>query len=216
MSEAFRPWVKPLVWGLVLCAGGCLVMAGSVRLGAVYGQAAALGGAAAGAALLLAGAALLKSAEVRQKGQEAERRAAQQLTRLLKRTDWDVQANESVAGLGDADIVLRSRDGAPTGRRTIVVEVKSVAGVKVETKLFSGGKARLRPVSGGSFQKDPIAQVQALATRLEAEAVVWFPMAQEKSVKVLKKDQVTVIQGSAELLVRELGLKKPLFGVRLW
>lgn len=191
-------------------------MVGGVRLSAIYGRGAALGGAAAGAGLLLAGAALLKSAEVRQKGQEAERRAAKQLARLLKRTDWDLQANESVAGLGDADIVLRSREGSPTGRRTIVVEVKSVAGVRVETKLFSGGKARLQPVSGGSFQKDPIAQVQALAARLEAEAVVWFPLAPEKSVKVLKKDQVTVIQGSAELLVRELGLKKPLFGVRLW
>jgi hypothetical protein len=111
-------------------------------------------------------------------------------------TGWAIVGNVFVPGLGDADVLVTRSDKA-----RFVIEIKSHQNVAVRRRFWIFGKKRLIRLDGQKWIKDPIAQALALAARVQAHPVVWFPGAPSLHGLV---DQVTVIGGPAKAVLKAM------------
>lgn len=133
----------------------------------------------------------------RQRGVRIERQAVKSLT-LPK--DWTVRADLSVPGLGNCDVLITRPDD-----RRYAVEIKSAESAKkVWTSLFTTDE--IRKENGQRFPRDHVAQTLAVAKKLSAVPVLWFPKAR-RSKRFKTRSGVIVVLGSHRILERAIGVR---------
>lgn len=148
-------------------------------------------------ALIFIGVGLyfLGKAMARRRGIVVEGRAV----RALKLPEgWEMHHSYPVPGLGDADLFLIS----PQGSR-FAIEIKSHNLVTYRRSLLGSG---LR-FNGKKPPKCPVRQVKAVAERLNATPILWFPCVRPNSyVNYRRGKGVAICFGSKRKVLRALGL----------
>lgn len=139
----------------------------------------------------------LRSRWFRVRGRRVERRSIESL-RLPK--GWVVESNVAVPGLGDCDCLITS----PKARRFAVEIKSSESAKKVWFRLFT--KDEIRRGDGTRFPRNFVAQAQAVASRLEAEPVLWMPLARRRS-SFRTASGVLVVQGGRKSLEKAIGAR---------
>lgn len=123
--------------------------------------------------------------------------------RLTLPAGWTLERNVAVVGLGDADLILTD----PKQVRW-VVEIKSYAGAR-KPRWWQGRRPEITRLSGAPFSRDAIHQVLRLAQRLDAEPLVWLPLASEAR-PFRTRSGVLVVQGGRDALLRAIGARRSL------
>jgi len=181
------PWVGDVVAAMGCCALGLLLYGFYLNVSWIEALWVA-------AALYLLGSVFLVRASRRWYGESVERKF---VARLFKRApaDWLMQASVPVAGLGDADVVV-AINGV-----SYALEIKSQSAIKYENPFV--GREKLVDGRGRALQRDPVAQVRAVATRLGARPVLWFPRARlVKEVRM--RCGVFLVTGNEKQLIRAM------------
>lgn len=143
----------------------------------------------------------IKDKYFRVRGVYIERRAVKGL-RLP--ADWELIPDVPVPGLGNCDALIVN----PADER-YAVEIKSAQSAKkVWFSLFT--KDEIRKASGQRFARDPVEQVNKVAERLDAQAVLWFPKA-SRSRSFKTRSGVIVVQGNERMLERAIGARRGWF-----
>lgn len=178
--------------GMLFLLSGCVLVA--ARFAAVD-MAVAL---VVAAPVAVASAWLLKRGSRRSHGLRVERKA---LRRLKLPATWSIQQNLPVRGHGDADVLLES----PSGKR-YVIEVKAQQRIVVNRGgLFS--RPSIKTEDGRHLPRDPLKQVAALASCLNAMPVIWFPDAKVRAITVLKQPPSVIVQGPQRMLLKAIGAR---------
>lgn len=133
----------------------------------------------------------------RQRGVRIERRAVKS---LVVPHDWTVRADVPVPGLGNCDVLITNADD-----QRYAVEIKSAESAKkVWFSLFS--KDEIRKENGQRFPRDHVAQTLAVAQKLGAVPVLWFPKAR-RTKRFKTRSGVIVVLGSHRALERAIGAR---------
>ncbi len=169
-----------------------------VGLGAAYLFAATLPYLAIGGlAIAGVGTAFIKKASARERGQKIERASIASLKKALP-SSWLIENNIALRKGGDLDLLLTRDDKA-----RFAIEIKSHEGVLLKRSLFGSSESLVR-ANGRTFDRDPVMQVIAAASELDATPVIWLPMA--TGAKTFKmRCGVTVVQGSQRQLRHAIG-----------
>lgn len=123
--------------------------------------------------------------------------------RLTLPAGWMLERNVAVVGLGDADLILTD----PKKERW-VVEIKSYAGAR-KPRWWQTWRPEITRLSGAPFSRDAIHQVLRLAERLNAEPLIWLPLAIEAR-PFRTRSGVLVVQGGRDALLRAIGARRSL------
>jgi hypothetical protein len=204
MSEhTFRPWLKPLLWGVALSAFGAAAFGLSALLDPTTPH---ILGVVLSASSLCIGVVMIRNGLARLYGQRVEASAAQRLLKALP-AHCSTRLAVALPGGGDVDIQIDDR----LNNRQWLVEVKSHSGVEIRWKFPFGLGSTLRPLGGGRFKVDPLEQVLRQAAARGMAPVIWFPRARVKQVNRLRREGVVVVQGDEKVLMTALKLRRTLW-----
>jgi hypothetical protein len=139
----------------------------------------------------------VRSRWFRARGRRVERRSIESL-RLPR--GWTVEANVPVPGLGDCDCLITT----PKSRRFAVELKSSESAKKVWFRLFT--KNEIRRGDGAKFPRNFVVQALAVASRLDAEPILWMPLARRRS-SFRTTSGVLVVQGGRKALEKAIGAR---------
>jgi hypothetical protein len=139
----------------------------------------------------------VRSRWFRARGRRVERRSIESL-RLPR--GWTVEANVPVPGLGLCDCLITT----PKSRRFAVELKSSESAKKVWFRLFT--KDEIRRGVGQKFPRNFVVQALAVASRLDAEPILWMPLARRRS-SFRTASGVLVVQGGRKALEKAIGAR---------
>lgn len=181
-------WRGDALAGMACCAIGLAVFGAYYWLNIREGLWVAL-------ACYVLGAMFLLRASRRWNGKRVEASALKQLARRMPK-NWGLTPNVRVPGLGDCDgyVVVDQTAG-------YCLEIKSTRSVVYKNVLM--GREKLTDRRGRPLHKDPVAQAKAVAKRLSAEPVLWFPRANPPT-EVRMRCGVLLVLGNEKQLIRAI------------